>query len=91
MGETPVAHDAYIDMRPHPLGIGFHPNWQAVRDRRAERECNLILRQAAEAQRQARREAAARSAAGRAGRVFVITVQAGTCIGLAACFWWALV
>lgn len=86
-----MAQDAYIDMRPHPLGIGFHPNWQAVRDRRAERECNLIQRQAAEAQRQARREAAARSAASRAGRVFVITVQAIPCIGLAACFWWALV
>ncbi len=86
----PVAHDAYIDMRPHPLGIGFHPNWQAVRDRRAERECNRIMREAAEAQRQARREQAVQAAAGRAGRVFVITMQAIPCLGLVACFWWAL-
>jgi hypothetical protein len=85
-----VAQDAYIDMRPHPLGIGFHPNWQAVRDRRAERECNLIQRQAAEARNAARREQAARSAAGLPGRAFVITLEAITALGLAGCFWWAL-
>ena len=85
-----MTHDSYIDMRPHPLGIGFHPNWQAVRDRRAERECNRIMREAAEAQRQARREAAAHAAAGRAGRVFVFAVQAAPIIGLVGCFWWAL-
>ncbi|WEK56452.1 MAG: hypothetical protein P0Y52_07755 [Candidatus Brevundimonas phytovorans] len=85
-----MAHDSYIDMRPHPLGIGFHPNWQAVRDRRAERECNRIMREASEAQSQARREAAVQAAAGRASRVFVFAVQATPIIGLVGCFWWAL-
>lgn len=83
-------HDTYIDMRPHPLGIGFHPNWQAVRDRRAERECNLIQREAAEALRAARREQAAKTAAGLPGRAFVIGLQAFVVIGLVACFWRAL-
>ena len=86
-----MAHDAYIDMRPHPLGIGFHPNWQAVRDRRAERECNRIMREAAEAQRQARREKTALVSAGRAARTFVMALQASVCFGFVACFWWALV
>lgn len=85
-----MAHDAYIDMRPHPLGIGFHPNWQAVRDRRAERECNQIMREAAEAQRQARREKAALASTGRAARAFVMALQATVCFGFVACFWWAL-
>lgn len=86
-----MAQDAFIDMRPHPLGIGFHPNWQAVRDRRAERECNLIQREAAEAQRQARRQKAASATAGRAARVFVMALQGAVCFGFVACFWWALV
>ncbi len=85
-----MAQDAFIDMRPHPLGIGFHPNWQAVRDRRAERECNRIVREAAEAQRQARRAQAAVAAAGRSARVFVTALQAIVCFGFVACFWWAL-
>ncbi|NWE53673.1 hypothetical protein [Brevundimonas sp. P7753] len=85
-----MAQDALIDIRPHPLGIGFHPNWQAVRDRRAERECNLIQREAAEAQRQARRHKAASATAGRATRVFVMALQGTVCFGFVACFWWAL-
>lgn len=83
-------HDTYIDMRPHPLGIGFHPNWQAVRDRRAERECNLIQRQAAEEQAAARRAQAAKSAAGLPGRAFVIALEACVVVGVIGCFWWAL-
>ena len=83
-------HETYIDMRPHPLGIGFHPNWQAVRDRRAERECNLIQRQAAEEQAAARRAQAAKSAAGLPGRAFVITLEACVVVGVIGCFWWAL-
>lgn len=82
--------DTYIDMRPHPLGIGFHPNWQAVRDRRAERECNLIQRQAAEERAAARRERAAASAAGLPGRAFVIGLETCVVAGFLACFWWAL-
>ena len=85
-----MAQDAYIDMRPHPLGIGFHPNWQAVRDRRAERECNLIQREAAEAQQAVRRAQAEKSAAGWQGRAFVIGLEAFVVIGLTACFWRAL-
>lgn len=85
-----MAHDAYIDMRPHPLGIGFHPNWQAVRDRRAERECNQIRCQAIEAQRLARRQKAASASAGLAARALVMALQAVVCFGFVACFWWAL-
>ena len=81
-------HDTHLDAPPHPLGIGFHPNWQAVRDRRAERECNLIQRQAAAEREKARREAAA------ARRVdwsaAVIALQAVACGGFVACFWWIL-
>ena len=83
-------HDTYIDTRPHPLGIGFHPNWQVVRDRRAERECNLIQREAAEAQAAARREQAAKSAAGLPGRAFVLGIEAFAVVGVVGCFWWAL-
>lgn len=86
-----MAQDSFIDMRPHPLGIGFHPNWQAVRDRRAERECNLIQREAAEARNAARRERAAIAAAGLPGRAFVIGLEVCVVFGFVACFWWALV
>lgn len=86
-----MAQDAFIDMRPHPLGIGFHPNWQAVRDRRAERECNQIRREATEAQRLARRQKAASAGVGHAARAFVMALQAAVCFGFVACFWWALV
>lgn len=43
-----------IDMRPHPLGIVDHPEWAAVRNRHAERVCNWIARQAAEADQERR-------------------------------------
>lgn len=80
-------HDTHLDAPPHPLGIGFHPNWQAVRDRRAERECNLIQRQAAAEREEARRAAAARRIDWNA---FVIVLQAAVCGGFVACFWWIL-
>ena len=38
--------DIYADEPPHPLGIVCHPEWERVRDRRAERVCNQILRDA---------------------------------------------
>jgi len=80
-------HDTHLDAPPHPLGIGFHPNWQAVRDRRAERECNLIQRQAAAEREEARRAAAARRIDWDA---VVIALQAAVCGGFVACFWWIL-
>jgi len=42
-----------IDMRPHPLGIVYHPEWSAVRNRHAERVCNWLQRQAHEAEQKA--------------------------------------
>lgn len=42
-----------IDMRPHPLGIAYHPEWSAVRNRHAERACNWLQHQAHEAEQQA--------------------------------------
>ncbi|MGI4818673.1 MAG: hypothetical protein ACRYFE_09135 [Janthinobacterium lividum] len=47
-----------IDMRPHPLGVVEHPEWPAVRNRHAERVCNSIAREAAQADQE--RRAAAR-------------------------------
>lgn len=83
-------HDTHLDAPPHPLGIGFHPNWQAVRDRKAERECNLIARQAQE-ERAAQRRAAAAAAARRIDwAAAVMALQAAVCAGFVACFWWAL-
>lgn len=29
--------------RPHPLGLTYHPEWPAVRDRWCERFCNAVL------------------------------------------------
>lgn len=29
--------------REHPMGLTYHPNWRAVRDRWNERYCNAIL------------------------------------------------
>lgn len=28
--------------RPHPLGLTYHPEWPAVRDRWCERFCNAV-------------------------------------------------
>ncbi len=80
-------HDTHLDAPPHPLGIGFHPNWQAVRDRRAERECNLIARQAQEERAAQRRAAASRRIDWDAA---VMALQAAVCAGFVACFWWML-
>lgn len=80
-------HDTHLDAPPHPLGIGFHPNWQAVRDRRAERECNLIARQAQEERTAQRRAAAMRRIDWSAARV---ALEAAVCFGVVACFWWVL-
>jgi hypothetical protein len=77
-------HDTYIDAPAHPLGLAFHPEWQAVRDRKAERECNKIMRDAAEAQR------AARQAPVIIDSVVVRALQLLVCVGFVACFWWAL-
>lgn len=80
-------HDTHLDAPPHPLGIGFHPNWQAVRDRRAERECNLIARQAAEERAARRRAEAVRRIDWSAA---CVALEAAVCAGFVACFWWAL-
>lgn len=80
-------HDTYIDSPPHPLGLAFHPEWQAVRDRRAERECNLIQRQAEAERAEARRTAADRRFD---WSIAVTALQALVCFGFVACFWWVL-
>lgn len=80
-------HDTHLDAPPHPLGIGFHPNWQAVRERRAERECNQIARQAQEQAAAQRRAAAMRRIDWSAP---VMALQAVVCFGVIACFWWVL-
>ena len=80
-------HDTHLDAPPHPLGIGFHPNWQAVRDRRAERECNLIARQAQEDRAAQRRADAMSRSDWSAARV---ALEAAVCFGVVACFWWVL-
>lgn len=46
--------DQGMDAPPHPLGIGFHPEWDRIRDRHNERFCNAILNRAAEARRAGR-------------------------------------
>lgn len=38
--------DTYLDAPPHPLGLVCHPEWDRVRDRRAERVCNQIMHDA---------------------------------------------
>ncbi|MEN5147208.1 hypothetical protein [Brevundimonas diminuta] len=83
-----IFHDTYIDSPPHPLGLVFHPEWQAVLDRRAERECNLIQRQAAAERAEARRATAA--ARRLDWSVAVTALQALVCGGFVACFWWVL-
>jgi hypothetical protein len=75
-----------IDMRPHPLGIAYHPEWSAVRERLAERICNWHQRQVIEAEEAARRVARSerRPISGRAIR---ITVQFAAVSLFLGAFW----
>lgn len=78
-----------VDMRPHPYGLVEHPNWDAVRDRHAERICNWHQRQVIEAEEAARRKARLERRP-IIGRARLHTILSGLAVALAVGVAWFL-